>query len=203
MRSWEVRGCLGCRPAADVHREQARADLTVKEKGHWYGPGSGVLLLVPRLPAVAKGLFLFPRWRGRCHVSLHLASSAIASTHSSDLDLLPPPGLGTQTRSSLLPSPNPPAPLASPGSELPRSWLPEVRAAEISDRGHGVMGDPSSDKNFHGCPIPEIHRLSFPGEARLGAHPCVLSFPPPSQSLGDAGMPGAQCENHRAANSTF
>lgn len=48
-----------------------------------------------------------------------------------------------------------------------------------------MVWDPSSDKNFHGHLVLEIHMLSFPGEARLGAHPYSLSFPTPSQSLGD------------------
>ena len=39
-----------------------------KKRPSW-PPGRWVLLLVSQA-AVAKGLFVFPGWRGKCHVSL-------------------------------------------------------------------------------------------------------------------------------------
>lgn len=91
-------------------------------------PQEGGAAQGPRLPAVAKGLLVFPRCEGRCPVSLQLAASAAASSHSSDLDLLPLTGLEAQPWSSPFPSPDPLAPLANPGPALPRSRLPECQS---------------------------------------------------------------------------
>lgn len=84
-----------------------------------------MLPLVPRLPAMAKALFVFPRCGGRCLVSLQLTFPAMASSHSSDLNLLLPTGLEAQAWFFPTSLSDPLAPLGSPGYELPRSQLPE------------------------------------------------------------------------------
>lgn len=115
-----------------------------------------MLPLVPRLPAMAKALFVFPRCGGRCLVSLQLTFPAMASSHSSDLNLLLPTGFEAQAW--FFPLPSQILWLLSTAQDMNclDHSSQKVGDAETSDRGHGMMWDLCSDKNLHGCAISEL-----------------------------------------------
>lgn len=125
-----------------------------------------MLPLVPRLPAMAKALLCFPSAEEAGAVYL-CSSPPLPRPHLTDLDLnlLLPMGLEAQTWFCPLPSQILWLLSAAQDMNCLDHGSQKVGDAETSDRGHGMMWDPCSDKNFHGCAMSEL-----PWKVSWGTH---------------------------------